>query len=286
MPNSNGVFPSSLWNQSQVTRTRMVKQEEDESTFDERYTYNHHPFGPTVSFESINGLAWSSSIASTRTADIDKIAIDINSPARHKSIMSMGYLKDANQPFGDINIESLRQPYSFKSGKSGKNSKSSYSIGFFTYVQIRYDRSSRKKKMLIWLFFGVCICLFAISIAVGLSKGQTSKIDPDKEVVEQLSQPENAALEIRDASSDSFLSENGTVLPIQSTTAPATDVLSIADEAESTQFFLNFTTTTITSTDDPTTTIPIDPTSQSQSRDNPHSIDESNKNTTPEPTPV
>ena len=132
--------------------------------------------------------------------------------------------------------------------------------------------------MLLWSFFGVWICIFAVSTAVGLSKGQTSKINPDKEVLEQLSHPENAALEIRDASSDSFLSENGTVLPIQSTSVPATDVLSIAEEAESTQYFLNFTTTTIPSTNDPTTIIPIDPTSQSQSRDNPHS--------TPEPTPV
>lgn len=258
MPNSNSVFLSSLWHQAQVTT--MVKQDEDESTFDEVYTYNHPPFGKMKmdSSESIDNLASSSSIASTRTADIDKITVDIHRLGRNKRIMSMGYLEDSNYRFGDMKkVQSPKQRYSFKSN---------YSIGFFTYMQNRYDGSSRKKKMLMWSFFGVCISLFAALIAVGFSKGQRNK----------LSQPEKAALGIRDATSDSFQSENDKVLPSLPTSAPAADAVSITDETESIQLFWNFTTTAIPSTNDPI--------SQSQSRDRPILIDDSNEDSTSQPT--
>lgn len=189
------------------------------------------------SSESMNNLALSSSIASTRTADIDKIAIDIHRLGRNRGIISMGYLIDSNYRFGDMKeVQSPKQRYSFKSN---------YSIGFFTYMQNRYNGSSRKKKMLMWSFFGVCLSLFAASIAVGFSKSQRNKDDPDIKVLEQLPQPEKAALEIRDAASDSFQSVNDQVLPSLPTSAPTADAVLTDDETDSTHLFLNFTTTAI-----------------------------------------
>lgn len=159
---------------------------ENESSFDERYTYNHPPLSqPTLNSTIATG--WPS-IASTRTPEEDKVEIDMLTPGRNREIASIGYsyLKDLTRGPDERTVESL----------SGKTSKSRCSIGFLTYARDRYVGSSTKKKVLIWSFFGALTTLLAISLAVGFAGSTNRGAKQDtRPLFEELPQTGNSSLE-------------------------------------------------------------------------------------------
>ena len=175
-----------------------------ESSFDEKYTLDHPPELRPNSLAEETG--WPSA-ASTRTPAEGKVNFNMQiSDKNGNGLVSAGYLHELTRGPDDVFSVSA------KSGKSGKSSK--FSTGFLTYVNDKYQYSSRRKKLLVCFFLCIFLFLAVVSgvMTVMSLTGSFRASNPDTieaggpAVVQHM--PQNELGPFRDVTIDATLANN------------------------------------------------------------------------------